>query len=81
MKNTIQELIDQSIAPALAEHNGSAELVKIDIEGENLIVYLEFKGMCSNCPSSQNATLWMIQDFLRNELDMHNLFVKNDVRL
>lgn len=44
----VEELLKDKVAPYLASHGGSVELLKVTPEGE---VHISFHGACANCPS------------------------------
>lgn len=60
----IEEVLDQSVRPALASDGGGIDLV--DLREEELMV--QYQGACGSCSSSIGGTLQFIQDSLNNAL-------------
>ena len=52
MIHLLEEIFDEQIRPALAQHGGNVEVVDVD----NNILYVKFFGGCQGC-SSSTATL------------------------
>lgn len=61
----IEEVLDRTIRPALANDGGGIEL----IEKRDNVVYFRFEGACGSCPASAGGTLMAIQSILRAEID------------
>ena len=77
VKNQINEIIDQSINPALLMHSGSITLEDIELCGDSWCVYIKFHGGCIGCPSATSQTLTMVEMCLREEMDAPGLSVRN----
>lgn len=73
----IEKLLKEEINPALAEHNGFAELIDIEPCDDSWKAVIEFFGACGGCPSSTGRTLKSIEFYLREELTMPGLRVVN----
>ena len=79
MENQIRKLIDTDINPSLAYHDGGVELISVkEVEGMHL-VSLRYNGACAGCPSSEGETLYMIENFLIQELGNNNIKVVKEV--
>ncbi len=61
----IQKVIDEEIRPGLQADGGDLELVDVD----GTTVYVRFRGMCVNCPSSQVTLQDGIEARLREMVD------------
>lgn len=61
----IEEVLDRTIRPALANDGGGIEL----IEKRDNVIYFRFEGACGSCPASAGGTLIAIQSILRAEID------------
>ena len=73
----IEEIIEDLINPALADHGGFVRLVEMTEDNAYTIIKLDFKGACNGCPSSTNDTLNGIQNLLREEMENNYLIVEN----
>lgn len=60
----VEEILDESIRPALAADGGGLEVV----ERKDNIVYIRYQGACGSCPSAIGGTLMAIQGMLREKL-------------
>lgn len=61
----INEVLDDSVRPALAGDGGGLEIV--GLEGYNLTIF--YQGACGTCPSSIAGTLGAIENLLRMSVD------------
>lgn len=61
----IEEILDQTIRPALQGDGGDVEVVEL----ESHILTIRYEGACGSCPSSLSGTLMAIQSTLRDEFD------------
>lgn len=61
----IEEALDRTIRPALANDGGGIEIV----ERKENVVYIRYQGACGSCPSSIGGTLMAIQSILRSEIN------------
>lgn len=61
----IEEVLDRTIRPALANDGGGIEV----IEKRDNVIYFRFEGACGSCPVSAGGTLMAIQSILRAEID------------
>lgn len=52
MLHLVEQILDEQIRPALAQHGGNVEIIDID----NSILFIKFFGGCQGCSSSK-ATL------------------------
>ena len=59
----IESILDQ-IRPALAEHEGNAQLLKI--EGDK--VFLELHGSCAGCPMSAMTFGVMVDEMIKEKI-------------
>lgn len=66
MLDMIQQIVDHQIAPALAEHGGSIELV----EFRDGVLRIRLLGQCCNCPASQATANNLILTTLQERLPM-----------
>ena len=73
----IEELIEDLVNPALADHGGFVKLVEMIEDDAYTIIKLDFKGACNGCPSSVSDTLTGIQNLLREETENNYLIVQN----
>ncbi|MGE5454460.1 MAG: NifU family protein [Methylocystaceae bacterium] len=65
MLDTIQQIIDQYIAPALTEHGGGIELLSYTADGT---VQIRLLGQCCNCPASQITLNELVLATLKQKL-------------
>ena len=63
----IEEILDQTIRPALQGDGGDIEVVHYDLESKTLEVM--YQGACGTCPSSMFGTLEAIRGILKDEYD------------
>jgi NifU-like protein len=77
LRQRVEEILKDEINPALAQHNGFAELLEVEPCEDSWKVVIEFFGACGGCPSSVGATLQSIEFYLREELSMPKLRVIN----
>jgi len=65
MLATIQQIVDQKITPALAEHGGGIEIVEYTDDG---ILRIRLLGQCCNCPASQITINDLVLSRLQEQL-------------
>ncbi|CBZ50057.1 at4g25910 protein, related [Neospora caninum Liverpool] len=63
LNSTMVEQVLESVRPYLRSHGGNVKLVELD--SENRIARLAFKGACSGCPSAQQTLYEGLQGALR----------------
>lgn len=61
----IEEALDRTIRPALANDGGGIEIV----ERKGDTVFIRYEGACGSCPSSIGGTLMAIQSILKSEIN------------
>lgn len=61
----INEILDQTIRPALQMDGGDLQIVKY----ENNTLAINYHGACGSCPSSAMGTLKAIENILRDEFN------------
>lgn len=61
----INELLDETVRPALAGDGGGIEVV--GLQGSTLVIH--YQGACGSCPSSISGTLQAIENLLRHGVD------------
>lgn len=69
----LEKVIDEDINPSLAMHGGFVQLVALE---DNRVI-LSFHAGCAGCPSSQGATLFQIQSYLREHFSVPDMVVEN----
>ncbi|MCB0356570.1 MAG: NifU family protein [Bdellovibrionales bacterium] len=69
--NAVEEVLDRTIRPGLQADGGDVEIISYK-DGELRILY---QGACGGCPSAMMGTLDAIQNILRTELDVPDLYV------
>lgn len=65
MMNSINELLDERVRPALAGDGGGLQVVEL----ANKQLTIRYQGACGSCPSSITGTLMAIQNMLQMEVD------------
>ena len=78
LEEKIKTILNEDINPALAMHDGEASFVSLRDTDDLLIINLKFKGNCSGCEGARGGTLVMIQELLKNELQIRSLIVVPD---
>lgn len=68
----IEEIINNTINPALSLDGGSCTLV--DVDGNN--VYISFKGACSGCHASSNTLKIFVEPKIRELVDSHLVVIE-----
>jgi len=63
-KETVQKVIDTKIAPVLASHGGSIELIDVR---EN-VAYVRLTGACGGCPHAEMTMRMGVSHILKTEL-------------
>ena len=63
----IEEILDRTIRPGLQGDGGDLMVRRYDEEKK--IVYVQYQGACTTCPSSSMGTLMAIKNFLKDEFD------------
>ncbi len=61
----IENILDQTIRPALQGDGGDLELIAL----EGKVLKIRYEGACGTCPSAVTGTLAAIQSVLREEYD------------
>ncbi|MCB0391513.1 MAG: NifU family protein [Bdellovibrionales bacterium] len=69
--NDVEEILDRTIRPGLQADGGDIEIISYK-DYELKILY---QGACGGCPSAMMGTLDAIQNILRSELEMPDLYV------
>jgi Fe-S cluster biogenesis protein NfuA len=64
IRENVQKLIDEAVAPAVAGHGGSVTL--LDVRGNN--VYLEFGGGCQGCGMSHVTLKYGVERLIREHV-------------
>ncbi len=65
MLDSINELLDERVRPALAGDGGGLQILAL----ENKVLSIRYEGACGTCPSSISGTLQAIQNLLQMEVD------------
>ena len=65
MLDSINELLDERVRPALAGDGGGLQILAL----ENKVLRIRYEGACGSCPSSISGTLNAIQNLLQMEVD------------
>ncbi len=63
--NKINQLLDQSVRPALAGDGGGLEVLGL----EGTVLKIRYQGACGSCPSSIRGTLVAIENLLKREVN------------
>ena len=63
----IEEILDNTIRPALQADGGDLEV--LDYDHEEKILEVQYQGACGSCPSSMFGTLEAIRSILKDEYD------------
>ena len=63
----IEEILDNTIRPALQADGGDLEI--LDYDKEENILEVQYQGACGSCPSSMFGTLEAIRSILKDEYD------------
>lgn len=71
--DNLEKVIEEDINPSLAMHGGFVQLAGLE---DNRVI-LSFHAGCSGCPSSQGATLFQIQSYLREHFGINDMVVEN----
>lgn len=72
----IEEVIKREIQPVLAADGGFVEIVDIkERENGEVEVYLKYGGACSVCSMASGATLFVIEETLRRNLNTQKIRV------
>ncbi len=66
MKEEIEKIIEESVRPALNEHEGDLELVDV----KDRVAYIKFKGRCSGCPAAQITLEEIVKEELLKNTDL-----------
>ncbi len=61
----INELLDATIRPALANDGGGVDLLGID----GNTIFIRYQGACGTCPTATKGTLSAIENLLKHKLD------------
>jgi Fe-S cluster biogenesis protein NfuA len=64
IRDRVQDLLDQAVAPAVASHGGSVTL--LDVRDNN--VYLEFGGGCQGCGMSHVTLKYGVERLIREHI-------------
>ena len=62
----IDEILDETIKPALAMDGGGLEVVDVK---DDMTVIISYQGACGSCPSATTGTLMAIERILQENLD------------
>lgn len=65
---TIEKVLAEKIKPILAQDGGDMEVVDLKEKEDKVSVYIEYSGMCKNCPSSKTETLYLIEKELQEKV-------------
>ncbi|MRJ06355.1 MAG: hypothetical protein C6I01_02385 [Epsilonproteobacteria bacterium] len=72
----IEEVIKKEVQPVLAADGGFVEIVDIkEKENGEVEVYLKYGGACSVCSMASGATLFVIEETLRRNLNSQKIRV------
>lgn len=69
----IQQVLDQSVRPALAGDGGGLEI----LDYQDYVLTVHYQGACGSCPSSTSGTLSAIQNLLQRMVDPKIQVVSN----
>ena len=77
LSERVEKLLEEDVNPGLWSHGGFAKLIGIAHHEASWLVTLSFEGPHGGSSSSVSSTLRYIEMFLREELSMPTLLVKN----
>ncbi len=65
MREQVEKVIREEIAPMLAMHGGSVELVGVTDEG---VVRVRLAGACAGCPGARATLAHVVESALRDKV-------------
>ena len=74
-KEKVEEVLDKTIRPYLAEHKGNIEIVKI----QGGIIEVRLLGTCANCPSAKDTIEDVIDSSLKKIHDVKEVIIADPI--
>ena len=65
----LEELLDAEVRPMLARDGGDVEINDIQLEDEDVLVLVDYRGACKGCAGATTGTLSFIENTLKERLD------------
>lgn len=65
MREKIEKVIRDEIAPMLASHGGSVELIEVTADG---VARVRLSGACAGCPGARMTLTHVVENALRNRV-------------
>jgi NifU-like protein len=65
----LEEVLDTEVRPMLAKDGGDVEINDIQIDDDEVLVLLDYRGACKGCAGATTGTLSYIEKTLKERLD------------